>query len=37
MFGLPIETFLILSIIPAGWVVYTAVFWFLSKNWPEEQ
>lgn len=37
MFGLPIETFLILAIIPAGWVIYTVAFWFKSKDWPEEQ
>lgn len=37
MFGLPIETFLILVTIPAGWGIYTAAFWFKSKDWPEEQ
>lgn len=37
MFGFPIETFLILAIIPAGWVLYTAAFWIASRKWPEEK
>jgi hypothetical protein len=33
MFGLPLETTLLVFGFPAFWVGYTAVFFYLSRNW----
>ena len=33
MFGLPLETSLLVFGFPALWVAYTAVFFYLSRGW----
>lgn len=36
MFGLPMTTVLIMTLIPLFWVVYTAVFLWISRRWAVE-
>jgi hypothetical protein len=36
MFGLPIETNILVFGFPIFWVIYTFVFLFISRRWPEE-
>ena len=36
MFGLPIETALMVFGFPVLWIVYTAVFLYLSREWGED-
>ncbi len=36
MFGLPLETSLLVFGFPALWVAYTAVFLYLSRDWRAE-
>ncbi|QGU03169.1 hypothetical protein CKALI_11635 [Corynebacterium kalinowskii] len=33
VFGLPLETAIIMSVIPAGWLLYTLGFWVFSRDW----
>lgn len=35
MFGLPGETFFFLTVIPAGWLVYTLGFLYVSRDWAK--
>ncbi len=35
MFGLPTTTTLLLLGFPLFWVLYTAVFLWLSRDWPQ--
>lgn len=37
MFGLPLETFLLMFGFPVLWIVYTAVFLYRSRNWGDEE
>ena len=36
MFGLPFETTLVVFGFPLAWIVYTAVFLYLSRGWSDE-
>jgi hypothetical protein len=36
MFGLPLETFLLVFGFPLLWIVYTVVFMHRSRNWDDE-
>lgn len=36
MFGLPLETSVIVFGFPAFWIVYTIVFLLRSKSWDED-
>jgi hypothetical protein len=36
MFGLPLETTLLVFGFPVLWIVYTAVFLYRSRNWTDE-
>jgi len=36
LFGLPIETFLLVFGFPVFWILYTIVFQVLSKDWVED-
>ena len=36
MFGLPIETALVVFGFPLLWVGYTAVFWLTTRHWPKD-
>ena len=36
MFGLPFETALMVFGFPAFWIIYTAVFLYLSRDWKDE-
>lgn len=36
MFGLPLETALLVFGFPLFWILYLAVFMVLSRNWDEE-
>ena len=36
MFGLPFETALMVFGFPAVWIVYTAVFLYISRNWKDD-
>lgn len=33
MFGLPLTTTLVMTIIPALWIIYTVVFYLRSSKW----
>jgi hypothetical protein len=36
MFGLPLETTLLVFGFPILWIVYTAVFLYRSRDWSDE-
>lgn len=36
MFGLPTFTVVVILSVPAFWVIYTATFMWLSRNWKRE-
>ena len=36
MFGLPIETTLLVLGFPAFWIVYTAVFLYRTRHWRDD-
>ena len=36
MFGLPLDTTCLVFGFPAFWVLYTAIFVFLSRHWQSE-
>jgi hypothetical protein len=36
MFGLPIETFLLVFGFPVLWIIYTLVFMRRSRDWDDE-
>jgi len=36
MFGLPIETALMVFGFPVFWIIYTAVFLYRSRDWDED-
>ena len=36
MFGLPVETALLVFGFPVFWILYTIVFLILSKDWAKE-
>ena len=36
MFGLPIETALMVFGFPVFWIIYTAVFLYLSRDWDND-
>ena len=36
MFGLPIETAMLLFGFPVFWVLYTLVFAYISRDWSKE-
>jgi hypothetical protein len=37
MFGLPTETFLLVFGFPVFWILYTAVFVYVSRDWHREE
>jgi len=37
MFGLPLETALVVFGVPLAWIVYTAVFLYVSRGWRDEE
>ncbi len=37
MFGLPVETALLVFAFPVFWVLYTIVFLFVSRHWKREE
>lgn len=37
MFGLPLETFAYLALIPAAWLAYTIGFLVISRDWKDEE
>ena len=36
MFGLPFTTSLVVFGFPAFWILYTVVFLYLSRDWPDD-
>lgn len=36
MFGLPLETTLLVFGFPVFWIVYTIIFLLVSKNWDKD-
>ncbi len=36
MFGLPIETTLLVFGFPVAWIIYTAVFLYRSRDWAND-
>jgi hypothetical protein len=36
MFGLPLETSLVVFGFPAAWIIYTAVFLYRSRDWVKD-
>jgi hypothetical protein len=37
MFGLPWETTLLVFGFPVAWIIYTAVFLYLSRDWIKDE
>lgn len=37
MFGLPLETSLLVFGFPVLWIIYTAVFLYRSRDWGKEE
>lgn len=37
MFGLPTSTSLLVFGFPAFWIIYTLVFLYFSRNWPDDK
>lgn len=33
MFGLPGFTVLVMTVIPLSWIIYTAGFYFMTRDW----
>lgn len=36
MFGLPTFTTVVILAVPAFWIIYTAAFMWVSRNWKRE-
>lgn len=37
MFGLPVETALLVFAFPVFWILYTIVFLIVSRNWKRDE